>query len=217
MQHHLPITKTARYFTSQAPGPHIKQVWLVLHGYGQLAEFFLRKFQPVFADEVLVVAPEGLHRYYREGYSGRVGASWMTKEDRLSDIADYVGFLDDLYNHLEVHVGDAEWRVVGFSQGAATAARWLSQSQVNILQFIVWAGSFPKDVNLESGRERLNALDMQVVIGNRDQFITEDNILRAQEWFAAHELRYTLHRFEGDHDIPAVVLAELYAKWMQLR
>ena len=215
MQHHLPITKTARYFTSQAPGAHIKQVWVVVHGYGQLAEFFLRKFHPLFADEVLVVAPEGLHRYYREGYSGRVGASWMTKEDRLSDIADYVGFLDDLHSHIAAQVGEAQWRVVGFSQGAATAARWLSQTQADIHQFIVWAGSFPNDVNLETGRERLNAMDMQVVIGTQDQFITEDHILKAESWFDAHNLTCTFHRFDGDHDIPPQVLSELRAKWVR--
>ena len=58
-------------------------------------------------------------------------------------------------------------------------------------------------------------MDMQVVIGTRDQFITEDHILKAESWFDAHNLTCTFHRFDGDHDIPPQVLSELHAKWVR--
>ena len=53
----------------------------------------------------LIVAPEALSRFYVES-SGKthadthVGASWMTREDRLSDIEDYVEYLDALHAHM---------------------------------------------------------------------------------------------------------------------
>ena len=36
----------ARYFTAGELNASTKQVWFVLHGYGQLAQFFLRKLEP---------------------------------------------------------------------------------------------------------------------------------------------------------------------------
>ena len=51
MQHHLPITKTARYFTSQAPGAHIKQVWVVVTATANSPSFSCGS-STLFAEEV---------------------------------------------------------------------------------------------------------------------------------------------------------------------
>lgn len=212
MEQQIQVPKTARYFTSQSPHAGVKEVWIVLHGYGQLAEFFLRKFQPIFRPDVLVVAPEGLHRYYREGYSGRVGASWMTKESRTSDIADYVGFLTAVYDEVKAQVGTATFRVIGFSQGAATGARWLAETEVDVAQYVVWAGSIPKDVDLVRGRNRLNATHMQVWMGDQDEFITEDHILSGKAWIEQAGLKHELHRYAGGHNILPDVLLEVAAQ-----
>ncbi len=48
----------------------------------------------------------------------------MTKEDRENEIADYVDFLDAVFG--EVVTPGARVTVLGFSQGVATAARWLA-------------------------------------------------------------------------------------------
>ena len=83
----IKVPKTARYFTignEEQPD----EIWFVLHGYAQLANYFIEKFRVLESKNILVVAPEGLHRFYWNGMSGRVAASWMTKEDRLTDIAD---------------------------------------------------------------------------------------------------------------------------------
>jgi hypothetical protein len=45
----------------------------------------------------IIIAPEGLSRFYRKGFSGDVVASWMTKDDRLDDMEDYVRYLNDLH------------------------------------------------------------------------------------------------------------------------
>ncbi len=80
-EHHLIIPKTARYFQNGELNQSTSEVWIVCHGYGQLANFFLRKFDLLNSNTTCIIAPEGLHRYYLEGSAGRVGASWMTKED----------------------------------------------------------------------------------------------------------------------------------------
>jgi hypothetical protein len=44
MQKELTFQFKARYFSSGAVTPTTKHIWFVLHGYGQLAEYFIRKF-----------------------------------------------------------------------------------------------------------------------------------------------------------------------------
>lgn len=81
-----------------------REVWFVVHGYRQLAERFIRRFEalPGVGQDRAVVAPEALSRFYIEeevgphGSESRVGASWMTRADRDHEILDYVEYLDRL-------------------------------------------------------------------------------------------------------------------------
>src|SRR5690242_15478023 len=88
---------SARYFKLGEINEHTTEVWFVLHGQGQLAEFFIQKFKMLEDQNICVIAPEGLSRYYLEGYTGRVGATWMTKENRLMDINNYIQYLNAVY------------------------------------------------------------------------------------------------------------------------
>ena len=99
---HIRVQKTARYAVLR-PNTPANSVMFAIHGYREMVPYFIKKFQSLADQGVMVVAPEGLHRFYIEGYSGRVGASWMTKEDRESDIIDYVDYLNQLY---------LDWRII---------------------------------------------------------------------------------------------------------
>lgn len=62
MQHHtITISRTAHYFVLGQPGPQVRRLWIVCHGYGQLADEFLEQFRLLDDGETLVVAPEGLN------------------------------------------------------------------------------------------------------------------------------------------------------------
>ena len=92
--HHITVPRTARYITL-GEIESAAEVWFVLHGYGMLAASFLRWFEPAARPGRLLVAPEGLSRcYFEEKGARRVGASWMTKEDRDAEIEDHVRYLD---------------------------------------------------------------------------------------------------------------------------
>jgi len=78
MEHHFTVARTARYEQLGEPSAATRQLWLVAHGYGQLAEYFIRHFKAVYAADpagTVVVAPEALSRFYLAGNGGRVGAS----------------------------------------------------------------------------------------------------------------------------------------------
>src|ERR1019366_2165212 len=116
-QHHIPVQKTARYYTLGQIGPEITDVWFACHGYGQLASDFAAEFECIEAPERLIVVPEALSRFYvpagpgLHGPDAKVGATWMTREDRESEIADYVSYLDE----------HSPWFLARRSNGAALA------------------------------------------------------------------------------------------------
>src|SRR5215213_7354677 len=125
-EHHLSVTRTARYYTLGPLDGAPREVWVVCHGFGQLASRFLRHFDAIDDGTRLVVAPEALQRFYLDelkipAAERRVGATWMTREDRLADINDYVGYLDALCEELfrRVPRGSARLVVLGFSQGVS--------------------------------------------------------------------------------------------------
>jgi len=211
-EHHLSTLRTARYFTTGPASVAAREVWFLLHGYGQLAGRFLRSFEPLHDGTRCLVAPEGLSRFYLEsGGAGRsndkVGASWMTREDRLTDIADYVRYLDTLY--AEVLRGrERAGRVVvlGFSQGTATAARWLAQGTAQADRLVLYGGEVPPDLDLGAARARWANTALTLVVGSEDSYITPKMLARDEERLRAHGVEYRVERFEGGHEIRADVL-----------
>ena len=123
--HSFSVPRTARWWSAEpVEKAERRGTLIVLHGYGQLPEYFIRKFRPLAEAGWHVIAPEGAHRFYLQGTEGRVGASWMTKEARLDDIADQIVFLDALLGQLEEGMASGPRFLLGFSQGVATALRW---------------------------------------------------------------------------------------------
>lgn len=208
-ENHIQINKTARYFTS-GKDEDAEQIWFVLHGYGHLADKFLKRFQILTETKNLIVAPEGLHRFYLNGSSGKVGASWMTKEDRLSDMKDYVNYLDLLYDQYQSKVSDQiKINVLGFSQGVATASRWIEQGEVKANNLILWAGVFPPDMSFQISKDKLTDTNIYMVIGNDDKYIKLEEIEKQKELLDRHGVKYKVLNFEGKHEIDQATLLAL--------
>ena len=208
-EHHIKVERTARYCIL-APTEKPKAILFAIHGYRQLAPFFIKQFQILANQGVLVIAPEGLHRFYVEGYSGRVGASWMTKEDRESDIEDYVAYLNTLYTSLLSEIENIPVHLLGFSQGGPTACRWLAGSAIPFQSLILYATVFPNDFDFTVNRERLNQLSVQIAFGDKDMFASEETISEKMEWLTSKGISPCLQRFEGGHEIKYEVLQRVW-------
>ena len=89
----IKIEKSARYFTLGELTPAVENIWIVLHGYGQLASEFIKNFTSFENERTFIIAPEALNKFYFRGFSCKIGASWMTKEDRENEIEDYINFI----------------------------------------------------------------------------------------------------------------------------
>jgi len=191
----IELTKTFRYVQYGTITENSILLY-VLHGYGQLPEYFSRKFLPL-SDRVVLIAPEGMHRFYLNGTSGRVGASWMTKESREDDIKDNIRFLDRLDAKLTEKIEPYKRIVLGFSQGGATAARWKASGQTTIDNLIMWAAIFPPD--LENETFPLEKNKHHFAIGDQDPYFTDDQDKQTCNFYA--QKNFSIHCFSGVHDI----------------
>ena len=216
-EHHLPVSRTARYYSLGAAGPGTRQVWVVCHGYGQLASRFLEKLRVLDDATRYLVAPEGLSRFYlsESPTERRVGASWMTREDRLAEIEDYVQYLDAVYLDMFGSLDRSQVTVhaLGFSQGAATVSRWTGLGRAKVDRVTLWGGEFPPDLDLalETVADRLRAARLSLVYGRADQFITPKVIREMADRLRAHNVPYREIPFDGGHELNATVLRELAA------
>ena len=213
-EHHLAVSRSARYFTLGEAGPATREVWFVCHGYGQLAGRFLRHFDPLADGSRLVVAPEGLSRFYLGSGAGRndkIGASWMTREDRLNEIADYIRYLDALHAEIFRALGRDPGRVrlLGFSQGTATVSRWATLGAVRPDRMILWGGEVPPDLDLVAAADALRRVRLILVAGDQDEYITGKVLARDEGRLREQGIPFETRRFSGGHELDAAVLGEL--------
>jgi predicted esterase len=208
--HHITVPRSARYLTL-GEVESAAEVWFVLHGYSMLAASFLRWFEPVARPGRLLVAPEALSRaYFEEKGTRRVGASWMTKEDREAEIEDYVRYLDLLADRILAGVpGSPRVEIHGFSQGTATACRWVALGRRAASRLLLWGGTVPPDLPLDRYGPLLAKAGLELAIGTRDRHLSAADVDREQARLAAARLTPQVHRFEGGHRVDAATLEAL--------
>ena len=206
ISHNLVVQRIARYFSLGGDAPQ-HDTLIVLHGYGMHAGKFIRDFESLASPSLRILAPEGLSRFYRRGFDGEVIASWMTREDRISEIADQRYYLDSLYD-LVAQNSEGKVFVLGFSQGTATATRWMAGNSRCFSGLVLWGGDFAPDV--DGG---INGIGRVIcVVGNQDPFIPLP--LFEEHCIALENKGYEVDRqiFEGSHEIPGTVLAGIWSR-----
>ncbi|GAA0880498.1 esterase [Algoriphagus jejuensis] len=200
----------AHYYLSNEPSYEEREIWLVLHGYGQLAEFFVRKFKTVFSPDRIFIAPEGTNYNYLEGFQGRVGANWMTKHERETAIANNHRFLDTLLDSfLEKYPHRPTIHVLGFSQGAATATRWASQWDGKIDTLVLWAGGFALDLNLEKSKSAFRETEVILAVGSADELITSDHVIQQEALISSMGKDVLRLSHTGGHELDAGLLEKI--------
>jgi predicted esterase len=204
-----------RYYKLGEINENTEQIWFVLHGYGQLARFFIRKFTTLEARGICVIAPEGLSRFYlseiQEGgtrNSDRVGSTWMTKENRLTDIENYINYLNSIY-HREIAGTKISITVLGFSQGAATASRWVLANKIHFNRLILWGGHFPPDMDFTRGGELLKSKEVIHVQGINDPYLNQERTSERTLLMERLGIQPTMISFNGGHEIDEVTLLQI--------
>lgn len=205
---HISVPRTARFGVRGQKGTDISTVILVLHGYGMSALACLESFSYLEQQDVLLVAPEGLSRFYRKGFDGDVVASWMAREDRLYEIEDQITYLDKLLDLiLSDHAPSAENVVViGYSQGVATGSRWVTRRKgQGISRFVVYAGTMAADTLTGDWPVGVPVLQ---VCSDTDEFISSSDFHEQLSKLQAFGIQVSQIKYEGKHAVePDAVLS----------
>jgi predicted esterase len=219
--HHIAVSRTARYVTLGRLDERVREVWIVCHGYGQLAARFIERFRCIAAPNRLIVAPEALSRFYAErgsgfhGPSSQVGGTWMTSEDREAEIRDYVAYLDALHDEIFAALR-RDWVrlcVLGFSQGATTVARWVAAGRPEPDQLVIWAGSLPAELTREGAANFTRAgRPVLIAAGSEDPFITPKILEQQVASLQGLGVESEFWRFEGGHEIDAETLRRIASR-----
>ncbi len=189
-----------------------RELWIVLHGYGELAGPFLRGLRAIDDGSRLIVAPEALSRFYdartplASHSDAPVGASWMTREDRAEEIEDQAHWLGRVLAEYRGRVGPGVPLIVlGFSQGAAAASRWVARGGVDAAHLICWGASLAPELDLGEGSE-LARTRCTIVVGERDVFVTPDRVEAERARLEAAGFPHAFVQFAGGHRLDDATL-----------
>jgi predicted esterase len=212
-EHFLKVEKTARYVTSGELNESTTHIWIAVHGYAQLASYFIKDLQPLLQEGTYIVAPEALSRFYPKGFFGNVGATWMTKEDRLHEIADYVAYLDKLYYSITANApAGAEINILGFSQGCATVCRWIQQRKPKLDCLWLCSGDIPGDLVFPEFNEALKNAKLHILLGKEDGLVSPEQLERVKTTLEQEKVPYELHLFDGGHVVNAELIGTMIRK-----
>lgn len=188
-----------------------RHIWLACHGYGQLAKYFMRRFDVLNPEENYVIVPQGLSLFYLDQSYQKVGASWLTREHRQTGLHNMHAYLNAVFAAETQHVN---WQRVslslfGFSQGTSAVVRWALVNKIPFRRLFFWAGTFPPEITHQDV-EYLNTdqIEVSVFIGSEDEFfdaaVFESQVRRIRQFFP--QLRVV--PFEGGHEVSREVLAQ---------
>lgn len=206
----ISIQRTAHYVLH---GDLAKAQTLTLgcHGYGQLATYLARKWSGGLGSEHALVSAEGLNKFYWEGTGGRPVATWMTSHHRLDEIADFTAYLDALWRQYVAGAERGRRVLFGFSQGGTSMWRYIHACRPDFDVFVNWAGWVPEDIDLGELQDYLRGRRLIYVMGDADQYSTEDSRRRFEDIVAGHGLELERVGFAGPHRVDETVLRRVYA------
>jgi dienelactone hydrolase len=212
----IEVRRTALFASlGPEPGPAVSELWYILHGQSMRAAAFLETARALESPSRLLIAPEALNRHYEGEIStsrnATVGATWMTREERESEIRDYVGYLDVLHAEMSGRFGGSPppVTILGFSQGGATGVRWAAYGKVHIARLIVWASSLPPDVNYSDLMKRQENPRVTYVAGTKDIYITPKVLDAQHKILRDANVRFDAVSFEGGHRLDNETLRQL--------
>ena len=196
------FTIEAPYFTWGEKSEKTQNIWIVCHGFGQLARHFMKRFDVLDPETNYVIAPQGLSRFYMDNYT-KVAASWTTREFRDMHVDNQIAYLDQIYSR-EITpelLAQAKFNLLGFSQGVSVVTRWTAYRQIPIDRLILWAGGFPPELTPEKWTFLKSDMELWVVVGKDDEFLTDDRKKKQEELITNSIKKPEVIIFDGKHEV----------------
>ncbi len=200
--HPLQVQRTAHVYTCGSLSGTVEEIWILLHGYSQEADTFLSKFEILATENRFLIAPQGLSQFYSSASGGKTAASWMTRNNRTYEIADYLHYLDHAVYHWIAQISHhPKIYLLGFSQGAETACRWFVSTNYQIDHLIICSGLIPHDIDIIKFKNRLSKSRLSLVHGSGDKLIPDEIREDIYKYMADNQVSYTENIFSGGHRV----------------
>lgn len=209
MQKQVQIDFTAPYHTFGELNNETKTIWIACHGYGQLAEYFIRKFRVFEQQGHFGVVLQGLHKFYFT--QERVGASWMTKHDREIDLENQFTYYKQVFETVygELDLNTVKVNLLGFSQGVSAIARLLFHLKLPFDNLVLWAGGFPPELPGSDASFLKERHRVIVALGDNDQYYNDENYQVNIEYLEnTFPNGIDFKSYSGDHSLKPDLLNE---------
>lgn len=203
-------SNTTSYTTLNTLSDTTENVWIVMHGLGYLSRYFIRHFDGLPADKNYIIAPQAPSKYYLNATYTRVGASWLTKENRQQETQNLIAYLDAVLA-AEKLPENCNLIVLGFSQGVSIASRWVAQRKIKCDQLVLYAGGIPDELQPSDFDFLLkNGTKVTAIVGDKDEYVSDERRKTESEKIGrlfggkSEEIL-----FEGGHEVKSDLIKNL--------
>jgi predicted esterase len=200
IKQYVQIQKTARYFISKKIDESVKRVIFVLHGYAQNGDDFLNSCLELASEETVLIAPEGLSKFYWKDFSSNPSSSWMTSLEREHELEDTRNYLSQVLMEVKVQLPKVgiSFSCLGFSQGAATASRFARNPDLNCTDLFLYGGGPAHDLDWEALPENLK---FHLIYGDQDPLVSASQALKVKALIQGKKFEVDSFTFKGKHKI----------------
>lgn len=182
-------------------------IWIVFHGIGYLSRFFLNYFTGLPSDEHFIIAPQAPSKYYLNNEYKHIGASWLTREQTMEDLVNVLAYVDAVMTDQSLP-DTCKINLLGYSQGASIALRWLCHSKHRCNKLILYAGGIPNEITPKDVQFLKSTTEVSIVYGKHDEFLTTERMeqedKKIQLLFGDKARRVS---FDGGHEVRPEVIA----------
>ncbi len=147
-----------------------QSVWVVFHGIGQLARYFIRQFAHLDPDGNYILAPQAPSLYYLSDTYTRVGACWLTRERTQDGMGNLLRYLDALAE-AEGLRDENHLCLLGYSQGVSVLCRWVARRRIACKRMILYAGRVPDELGPEDFNHLSPQTQVELYVGSDDPYL----------------------------------------------
>jgi predicted esterase len=102
--------------------------------------------------------------------------------------------------------------VLGFSQGVATATRWVTHGAVEPSRLVLWGDFTPPDLDCTRAALALDSVEVLMVRGEADAALASKMAAEEAERLGAAGIEYESILYRGGHDIEVDALRALISR-----
>ena len=199
----IPVTTHGRVLIDEGPSAPPLRLLAGCHGYAQSADEMMEMLEEIPCAGWTRVSIQALHRFYR-GRSETTVASWMTRQDRESLIADNLAYVEAAIAAAAGGRPIARLVFCGFSQGVAMAFRAAALGARPADAVFALGGDVPPELVVSGARSCPRVL---LARGSQDAWYADEKMRDDEARLLERGATVETLTFDGAHEWHADVAA----------